>query len=143
MVYLLDTNVLPHYVNGSQTLLANLQRVDLRDIALPTVVVAEAMRGRSEFALKAPPDKAAHAHFLLVETWQILHKFQMLALNQQSATTLAQMQKKYGSRKRYADMMIAAMALTGNHIVVTRNLKHFADLLPSHQLANWIDDLPR
>lgn len=143
MVYLLDTNVLTHYVNGSQTLLANLRRVDLRDVVLPTVVVAEAMRGRSEFALKAPPNQVVHAHSLLVETWQILHKFQMLALDQQSATALAQMQQKHGSRKRYADMMIDAMALTGNHVVVTRNLKHFADLLASHQLANWIDDPPR
>lgn len=142
-MYLLDTNVLTHYVNGQQTLLANLQRVDLSEVALPTVVVAEAMRGRSEFALKAQPDKAVYAHSLLVETWQILHKFQMLALNQQSATMLAQMQKKHGSRKRYADMMIAAMALTENHVVVTRNLKHFADLLSPHQLANWVDDLPQ
>ena len=142
-MYLLDTNILTHYVNGEKTLLAHLQRVDLAEVALPTAVIAEAMRGRSEYALKAPPDKAVHAHSLLVETWQILHKFQMLALNQQSATALAQMQKKFGSRKRYADMMIAAMALTGKHIVVTRNQKHFADLLPSHQLANWIDDLPR
>ncbi len=142
-MYLLDTNVLTHYVNGAQTLLANLQRVDLTEVAVPTVVVAEAMRGRSEFALKAPPDKVVHAHSLLVETWQILHKFQMLPLNQQSASMPAQMQKKHGSRKRYADMMIAAMGLTGKHIVVTRNLKHFADLLPAHQLANWIDDPPR
>ena len=142
-MYLLDTNVLTHYVNGHPILLANLQRVALTEVAIPTVVVAEAMRGRSEFALKAPLDKAVHAHSLLVETWQILHQFQMLALNQQDASTLAQMQKKHGSRKRYADMMIAAMALTGKHIVVTRNLKHFADLLPAHLLANWIDDLPR
>ncbi len=74
-MYLLDTNVLTHYVNGHQTLLANLQRVDPAEVALPSVVVAEAMRGRSEFALKAPPDKAAYAHALLLETWQILQTF--------------------------------------------------------------------
>lgn len=142
-MYLLDTNVLTHYVNGDQTLLANLQRVALAEVAIPTVVVAEAMRGRSEFALKAQPDKVVHAHSLLVETWQVLHKFQMIPLNQQSASVLTQMQKKHGSRKRYADMMIVAMALHENHIVITRNTKHFADLLPTHQLANWIDDPPR
>jgi predicted nucleic acid-binding protein len=37
-------------------------------------------------------------------------------------------------------MMIAAMALAGGHIVVTRNKQHFADLLPANQIANWIDD---
>jgi predicted nucleic acid-binding protein len=43
---------------------------------------------------------------------------------------------------RYADMMIAAMVLAGNHIVVTRNIKHFEPLLPKNQIANWIDDKP-
>jgi len=51
--------------------------------------------------------------------------------------------KKFKSKKRYADMMIAAMALAGNHVVVTRNTKHFTDLLPPGQLANWIDTPPR
>jgi predicted nucleic acid-binding protein len=37
-------------------------------------------------------------------------------------------------------MMIAAMAKVGNHIVVTRNQKHFQMFLPKNQLANWIDD---
>jgi hypothetical protein len=40
-------------------------------------------------------------------------------------------------------MMIAAMALAGNHIVVTRNTRHFTGLLPPHQFANWIDEPPR
>jgi predicted nucleic acid-binding protein len=39
--------------------------------------------------------------------------------------------------------MIAAMALAGNHIVVTRNTKHFSDVLPPHQIENWIDFPPR
>ncbi len=142
-MYLLDTNVLTHYVNGDQTLHANLQRVAITEVALPSVVVAEALRGRSEYALKAPPDKVVIAHSLLLDTWELLNSFQILALDQPSAVWLAKLQNQFGSRKRYADMMIAAMALAGKHVVVTRNQKHFADLLPSHQLANWIDDPPR
>ncbi len=38
--------------------------------------------------------------------------------------------------------MIAAMAKAGNHIVVTRNQKHFLQLLPNHQLMDWIDEEP-
>ncbi len=38
--------------------------------------------------------------------------------------------------------MIVAIAIAGNHIVVTRNQKDFVDLLPKHQLQNWIDDPP-
>jgi len=37
-------------------------------------------------------------------------------------------------------MMIAAMTLSYEFILVTRNEKDFADLLPDHQVENWIDD---
>ena len=39
-------------------------------------------------------------------------------------------------------MLIAATALAGNHIVVTRNEKHFETLLPKIRIANWIDKKP-
>jgi predicted nucleic acid-binding protein len=55
---------------------------------------------------------------------------------------MEEMQRKHKTHKRYADMMIAAMAKVGNHIVVTRNQKHFTRLLPKIQLANWIDKEP-
>jgi predicted nucleic acid-binding protein len=38
--------------------------------------------------------------------------------------------------------MIAAIAIAGHHIVITRNQKDFTDLLPKQQLQNWIDDPP-
>lgn len=137
---LLDTNILTHYVNGHPTLRAHLQQVPWAEIALPSVVVAEALRGRCEYALKSPPEQAAAAHALLRETQELLRQFQMLVFDQPSAAILIELQKKHSSRKRYADMMIAAMALVGRHVVVTRNKQHFADLLPAHQIANWIDD---
>ena len=139
-MYLLDTNILTHYVSGHPTLRAHLKQVPWIEIALPSVVVAESLRGRCEYALKAPPGQAAAAHALLQETQELLRQFQMVVFDQPSATMLAQLQKKRGGSKRYADMMIAAMALAGGHIVVTRNKQHFADLPPPNQIANWIDD---
>jgi hypothetical protein len=38
--------------------------------------------------------------------------------------------------------MIAAMVIAGRHILVTRNRTDFIDVLPTAQLANWIDDPP-
>ena len=55
---------------------------------------------------------------------------------------MQQMLKQHQSKGHYADLMIAALAKAGHHIVVTRNTKDFADLLPNAQLQNWIDDLP-
>ena len=55
---------------------------------------------------------------------------------------MERLQGRHRRRKRYADLMIAAMTITGQHVLVTRNLADFVDLLPHAQLVNWIDDPP-
>jgi len=70
-------------------------------------------------------------------------KFRVLLFTEEAREEFKRILKKFKSKKRYADMMIAAMAMTCHHVVVTRNTKHFADLLPPHQLANWIAEPPR
>ena len=141
-MYLWDSNVLRHFGNNHPTINQHLQRVLWVEIALPSVVVAETLRGRCEYALKARPDQAASAHQELLKLMQMLQTFSILSFDQPSATVFAQMLKQHQRRKRYADLMIAAIAKAGHHVVVTRNTKDFADLIPKAQLQNWIDDLP-
>jgi predicted nucleic acid-binding protein len=50
--------------------------------------------------------------------------------------------QRHRRRKRYADLMIAAIVAAGQHGLVTRNRAAFSDMLPQSQLANWIDDPP-
>ena len=119
-----------------------MQRVPWSEIALPSVVVAEVLRGRCEFALKAPPEKAALAHTLLVETQKYLTQFNQVLFDEKFAKALEELQRQHKAHKKYADLMIAAMAKAGKHVVVTRNLKDFENLLPTNQLANWIDIEP-
>src|SRR5262249_58302714 len=49
-----------------------LLRVPWAEIALPSVVVAEVLRGRGEFALKATPAEAPLAHQRLLDTQHML-----------------------------------------------------------------------
>lgn len=142
-MYLWDTNILTHHVDGHATLCAHLQRTPWSQIALPSVVVAEVLRGRCEFALKATATQLPLAHHLLLETQRLLSNFQVIVFDQSCATALAQLQTQHRSHKRYADLLIAATALAGNHIVVTRNVRHFVALLPAGRLVNWIDDPPQ
>jgi len=142
-MYLWDTQIVGHFIDDHPILLRHVERVKWDEIALPSPTVAELLRGRSEFALKATPEQAVAAHQWLWQTQQLIARFRQLFIKEEDAVVFKNLLSRIKSKKRYADMMIAAMALSGHHIVVTRNIKHFADLLPPAQLANWIDEPPR
>jgi len=142
-MYLWDTNIAVHFANDHPTVTLNVERVGWDQIALPSPTVAEMWRGRAEFALKATPEQVVWAHDQLWQTYVFITRFRVLLFKDEAKEEFEKLLKKFKSKKRYADMMIAAMALAGNHVVVTRNTKHFADLLPPAQLANWIDEPPR
>ena len=62
-------------------------------------------------------------------------------MNEQGITELTALRSRVNTRKRYADVVIAAMALAGGDIVITRNVDDFRDLLPADRLQNWIDQI--
>jgi len=142
-MYLWDTNIVRHFGQGHSTLRLHLLRVPWAEIALPSVVIAEVLRGRCDFALKASPAEAPLAHRRLLETQQMLTQFRVIPFDEACASVLERLRQKHRRRKRYADLMIAAMAEAGGHVVVTRNQDDFVDLLPQSRLVNWIDDPPR
>ncbi|MBC8180850.1 type II toxin-antitoxin system VapC family toxin [candidate division KSB1 bacterium] len=142
-MYLLDANILRHFGEGHPTLRLHLEKIPWSNIALPSVVVAEVLQGRSSFALKAPPPKAPLAHSLLLQTFKLLNTFNVALFDEKCSDALIRLRKKHKGHKRYANMMIAAIAITGNHIVVTRNQRHFMKYLLKNQLANWIDEKPK
>lgn len=141
-MYLWDANILRHFGAGQATLRGHLERVPWAAIALPSVVVAEVLRGRCDFALKATPAEAPLAHQRLRETQALLAQFHVVVFDEACATVMARLRQQHRRRKRYADLMIAAMVLAGQHILVTRNTTDFVDVLPAAQVANWIDDPP-
>lgn len=141
-MYLWDSNILRYYFKQHPTLLTHLQHVSQKQIALPSIVMAEALRGRCEYILKATPEQIPLAEKLLTETLQTVQDFAVVKFDAASQAMLQQLLKQHQSKGRYADLMIAAIAKAGHHTLVTRNTKDFADLLPKAQLQNWLDDLP-
>jgi predicted nucleic acid-binding protein len=141
-MYLWDANILRHFGQGHPTLRLHLLRVPWGEIALPSVVVAEVLRGRCEFALKASPAQAPSAHERLQETLQMLSRFHIMVFDQTSAEVMERLRRRHRRRKRYADLLIAAMAIAGRHVIVTRNQTDFVDVLPPTQVMHWIDDPP-
>jgi predicted nucleic acid-binding protein len=141
-MYLWDVNILRYFGQGHPTLRLHLLRVPWSDIALPSVVIAEGLRGRCDFALKSSPVEAPLAHQRLLETMQLLSQFRVVVFDQACSEVMARLRRQHRRHKRYADMMIAAIVEAGRHILVTRNQADFVDLLPPTRLVNWIDDPP-
>jgi predicted nucleic acid-binding protein len=141
-MYLWDANILRAFGQGHATLRSYLLRVPWSEIALPSVVVAEVLRGRCDFALKATPAEAPLAHQRLLDTQQMLSQFQIVVFDAACATVMEDLRQRHRRRKRYADLMIATIVAAGQHVLVTRNRGDFRDVLTQAQLANWIDDPP-
>jgi predicted nucleic acid-binding protein len=49
--------------------------------------------------------------------------------------------QQVSTRKRYADVVIAAIAMAQGAIVVTRSVEDFRDLLPAAKIHNWVDQV--
>lgn len=140
MSFLWDSNILRHYLDDHPRLLENLKKVSRQSVLLPVIVVAEQLRGRSEAILKAEPAQLARTQELFRQTQTLVNKFQILYFDQQALALAARLKEQVKTRKRYADVLIAAQTIAGGHVLVTRNTDDFRDLLPVAQLQNWIDD---
>lgn len=140
MAYLLDSNILRHYSAQHPVLFENLKRVESHNILVPVIVYAEQLRGRIEGLLNAEPQRLLLAQQHLKATQQLLADFEILDLDEATIDVAERFKRQIKTRKRYADFIIAAQAIVGRHIVVTRNVADFQDILPSAQLQNWIDN---
>ena len=141
-MYLWDSDILRHYGEAHPNILLHLQHIKWSEIALPSVFVAEVLRGRCEFALKVTPEQAPLAHKLLIKTKNFLDQFNIIIFDEDCSKALDVLIKRQKTHKRYADFLIAAMAKAGKHVIVTRNIEHFKKLLPESQIANWVDEKP-
>jgi len=55
-------------------------------------------------------------------------------VDEQAVAELTALRNCVSARKRYADVVIAAMALAGGDIIVTRNVDDFRNLLPADRI---------
>ena len=99
------------------------------------------MRGRYDAITKAEPQRLLQEQERLVEAESLLAGFEIAYLTKDAIDALTVLLLRRQTRKRYADAIIAAIAIASDDIVVTRNIEDFKDLLPAAQLQNWIDQV--
>lgn len=139
MKYFLDSNILRYYQTGHLTVLSNFAKIPRSQLALPLIVVIEQIRGRHDAILKAEPHHLLKEQERLRHAEKILSEFDIVEMTEQAINELVGLRQRVKTRKKYADVIIAAMALAEGRIVVTRNVADFADLLPASRIQNWVD----
>ena len=68
----------------------------------------------------------------------MLAQFHIVVFAMACATVMERLRQQHCRRKRYADLMMAAMVIAGQHILVTRNRTDCIDVLPTAQLATGL-----
>ncbi|MBD2212512.1 type II toxin-antitoxin system VapC family toxin [Nostoc linckia FACHB-104] len=131
MGYLLDTCVVSDFVKGEENTLKKLKSIPPTQIFISSLTVMEV-----KYGLAINPDKAVKIQ-PLIETF--LKAITILPFGSTEADQAAQIRsilKIAGSPIGAYDVLIAATALTHNHIVVTSNIREF-QRVPSLQIENW------
>ncbi len=141
MTYLFDSNLVRAFLNHHLLVLKNLDRKveQGHEIALPSIVVAEQMRGRYDALCKADAQNFLMEQTRWLETEAVIRFFRTIYLTDAGVTHWERMAQRVQLKKRHNDAIVAATALAHNAVVVTRNTKDFRDLLPADKLENWID----
>ncbi len=131
MGYLLDTCVVSDFVKGEENTLKKLKSIPPNQIFISSLTVME-----MKYGLAINPERAVKIQ-PLIETF--LKAITILPFGSTEADQAAQIRsilKIAGSPIGAYDVLIAATALTHNHIVVTSNVREF-QRVPSLQIENW------
>lgn len=112
--------------------------ISREEVMIPVVVAAEQLRGRTDAILKAEPDNLKRLQALLRKTQQVLSRFEILEIDDQSVAVFKQLRERVKTKKRYVDVLIAAQSLADNHVIVTRNVDDFRWFQPDNFRIGWM-----
>ena len=131
MGYLLDTCVVSDFVKGETNTLKRLKSVSPSDIFVSSLTVME-----MKYGLAINPQRAVKIQSL-IQTF--LSSVTILPFGEEEAEQTAKIRsilKAAGTPIAAYDVLIAATALTHNHIVVTSNVREF-ERISGLQIENW------
>ncbi|MEH2126680.1 type II toxin-antitoxin system VapC family toxin [Nostoc sp.] len=134
-LWILDTDSVSLFQRGNLEIARRLNLVDASEIAISIVTVEEQLRGRFQVIRRANPNDLVSAYEKLQVTFDSLKSFNVLKFTaeaQKLYTNLLHQKIKVGRQ----DLRIAAITLSVNGILVTRNNRGFCQV-PNLVLDNW------
>jgi tRNA(fMet)-specific endonuclease VapC len=134
--YILDSDHLSLHQRGHESLKARLFVIPPKQISITIITAEELIRGRLAQVRRAiTSDDRIKAYHWLSVTLDYLFNFNILKYTFQAESyfrTLLERKIRIGSQ----DLKIAAIALSQNAVLVTRNLRHF-EQISSLKLEDW------
>lgn len=143
-MWLLDSNTFSAFGHrdspGHERVLARGDWVGWDNVGLPSIVIVEALRGRLLYldqAYRREPRHIVAALTVFDETHRLTTTFPSIPFDGVALSFHVQKRLFPGTMSRH-DRLIAAIALAGDHILVTRNVADFRHV-PGLRIENCID----
>ncbi len=130
--FLVDTNIVIHYLKGEFELDKRFRKAGLNNIMISEISIAELRYGAANSTKKNENQLVVDG---LIEQFTILPIWSCLTLYGMEKARL----RNTGIVIDEFDLLIGCSAILNNLVMVTRNEKHF-NKLKGIQLENWIDN---
>ena len=138
MLYVLDTNICQLALAKHNLILERLARADAETDTIATTIISldEAVSGWLPLCHDGKRlDKRAWAYGQLLETFTFYRRQLVLPFTPEAAALLARLKKNF-QHIGLGDLSIAAIALSVNATVVTRNVVDF-ERVPDLRIEDW------
>lgn len=136
-LWIFDTDCLTLFQHGQRQLIERVARLPQDQVTTTIVTLEEQVRGRFNLVRRAETiEQLVNAYQRLQEVIVFFQRFQVLEFSPSAGThyrSLKEQKLRIGSR----DLRIAAIALSNDGIVVTRNQKDFSQV-PRLKIEDWL-----
>jgi tRNA(fMet)-specific endonuclease VapC len=129
-MYVLDTNTLIYYFKGQGNVAQFMSATAPQDIVIPTIVLFELQMGIEK---STSPEKR------ILQLQQLLDRVNLVPFDQDAALAAAKIRvhlERQGQPIGPMDTLIAAVAVSRQSTLVTRNIKEFSRV-PDLAIVNW------